>query len=60
MFSRTESNEEDPDDVAAIEHTKSHLGDYKLKLQKTMLCPRPANNVGVRRQTMVWLRRVHD
>lgn len=57
MMSRKPNlNEEDPDDVAAIEYTQQNLGDYKLKTSKDYVVPEDLRvNAEKKRRQMVLL-----
>jgi hypothetical protein len=56
MSRKPDLGSEDPDDVAAIEYTKTNLGDYKLKTSKEYVVPEDQRvNAEKKRRQMVLL-----
>ena len=56
MARKPDLGSEDPDDIAAIEHSQKHLGDYKLKTSKDYIVPEDQRvNAEKKRRQMVLL-----
>ena len=58
MARKPDLGSEDPDDIAAIEHSQKHLGDYKLKTSRDCIVPEDQVNAEKKRRQWCFLKKV--